>query len=91
MTSDVYERETYCPHCGRCNDRHDRTDDGPGPQPENLSLCWGCGEISIFTVFGLRKPSDQERAEIMADPHVKRVLGAMRESRSPEQVRGLLR
>jgi hypothetical protein len=91
MQAEVYERETVCPYCGRRNDLHDRTDDGAGPQPGNVSLCWGCRGLSIFTVSGLRKPTDWELADIMADPHIRRILGAMRESTRPEQVRGLLR
>lgn len=65
-----------CPTCHRDNELHS----GPGgsaPQPGNVSLCWGCGAIGIFTAVGIRKATPEELVEIMELPDVKAARAAM--------------
>ena len=64
-----------CPTCHRDNELHA----GPGgapPEPGNVSFCWGCGGIGIFTVIGVRKATPEELRKIMAYPEIKAALAA---------------
>lgn len=82
--------EYACPHCGRLNDAHSSPDaDRPGDG--DVSVCWSCYGIGIFTADGIRLPTLEEKAELDADPEVRAVLAAMAESYTPSQAVGLLR
>lgn len=63
--------EARCPHCGLVNTMTENVDgDGP-PVPESgdVSICWGCAEVSVFTADGGLRPAEPaELAELRADP-----------------------
>jgi len=73
-----------CPHCGRLNDQH-ATDEPKEPTEGDISLCWKCGGAAIFTSDGVRKPTDEEEADISKDPDVKKFRYAMAEALTPSQ------
>jgi hypothetical protein len=58
------------------------------PTEGSVSLCWGCLNPSLFNAdLSLRTPTDEERAEIMEDVDVLRVLYSMRESTRPQEAK----
>jgi hypothetical protein len=63
-----------CPYCGKATDADapaPGTDENVGaPGPGDVSVCFYCAGISIFTETGLRKPTEDERAELLDDPDV---------------------
>lgn len=80
--------ESTCPYCGRVNQVHSGANVDGGPDEGSVSLCWGCQEPSLFTAdLSLCKPTDEERAEIMEDPAVQRMLYSMRESTRPQEAK----
>lgn len=80
------EVDSVCPYCGRQNTLASGMNVDEPPDEGSVNLCWRCREPSLFTADGsLRKPTDEERADIMADPDVKRALYAMTESTRPKE------
>ena len=49
------------------------------PDAGDVSICFGCGELAIFTGHDLetRRPTDDERAEALDEPDVIRARGAV--------------
>lgn len=82
--------KTECPHCGRVNTHH-ATANPVEPSPGDLSLCWKCGGISVFTEDGIRKPTDEEAAEFDQDPDVKKYRYAIAESIRPSEAVQMVR
>lgn len=87
-------REIACPYCGRINDQHAHTVGVGTPGDGDVGLCWGCGEPAIFVdgPYGLtqRRATDDERAEILADPEVRRAVAAIALAQRPQDaLRGL--
>lgn len=83
-----------CPHCGRNNMDHFGPT-GRRPSDGDVSLCWVCKGIAIYTVgplgtTGLRQPAPDELASLEADPKVRAALAAMAESYTPSQAIDLL-
>lgn len=78
-----------CLHCGRVNDAHERR---PGERPKSgdVSLCWGCAGIALFTDDGLRLPTESEAAAIEADPELIAARTAIRAAAYPSQAIGVL-
>lgn len=84
------EFKTTCPWCGRENEVHTAGNTEGSPDEGDISLCWKCREPSVFLADGsLRKPTDEERAKILADPDVAGMMHAMRESYRPSEARDL--
>ncbi len=81
--------ERWCPHCGRINDSHDGPHPADKPVSGDVSLCWGCGGLGIFTDGGIRMPTQQEQAELEADSQVRAAQAAIRESYTPQQASAL--
>jgi hypothetical protein len=91
----TFDKNTLCPHCHRDNPQASTLKDGDGsvaPVDGNLSICIGCGAISVFDrkwYGGLRKPTAQESAEIMFDAEVQeklRAWGAMDRERRKQGI-----
>lgn len=77
--------EARCPWCGRANDCHDEI-------TGDVSICWKCRRLAVFTGPGmLRRPTEAETAELMAHPDVRRAVGAIAESYTPQQAVALTR
>lgn len=69
---------TCCPSCGRLNDAHTGVSGKAAPEPGDVSLCFGCAEPAIYTQdLQLRRPTDDERAEIIASPLVEQARGIL--------------
>lgn len=82
------EGKTDCPHCGRENDQHSGINTDEQPDEGSVSLCWGCREPSLFTGDGsLRKPTEQERTELLAEPEIKTIRYAMLEAQRPTEAK----
>lgn len=77
MTAQHHEMKTVCPHCGY---RHDAAaavdDDERGPEDGNLSLCFECGEWSVFEDGNLRKPTDAEYLDFGTLPSIQKIRRA---------------
>lgn len=86
------KRLTRC-RCGKTNDHHDTS--GRDPREGDLSICWGCRQLSYFDLKhpgGLRPLTDQERAQLVREnPDIGNYLHAMAESYTPEQALNLVR
>jgi hypothetical protein len=74
-----------CPHCGRNHEYHDGSTPDAKPKPGDVSVCWSCRRLGIYTNFGIRVPTPEEEAEILSDPEVRSVLGLMVESYTPTE------
>lgn len=78
-----------CPHCGRENKAHDGPTEDATPEPGDVSICWRCHGIGIYTAFGIRIPTPTEDTELRNDPKVRAALAAMAESYTPSQASNL--
>ena len=49
------------------------------PAVGDVSICFGCGELAVFTGNGVetRQPTEAERAELLDEPDVIRARGAV--------------
>ena len=68
-----------CPSCGQDNDGHTRAT-GPAaePSPGDVSLCFYCGTVGIFTEGGaIRLPDAAEAAELDRDPELTALRAAL--------------
>lgn len=86
------DRPAVCPWCDRCHEIHssNRGDDVQ-PKEGDISLCYGCRKPGIYQADGsIRKPSDVEAADILADPGIRQTLGALAESYTPREAIRLL-
>jgi hypothetical protein len=61
-----------CPRCGSKNNGYTQaTGDERAPEPGDVSLCWECGGMNIFTDDGkVRLPTEEERNHLLAQPDV---------------------
>lgn len=89
MTTTEHTRPLHCPYCRRV---HELSNGAPGtrPKPGDVSLCWGCGEVGIFTDDGIRRPTPEERAEILTDPQVKTARAAILVAVSPQEAAAVI-
>lgn len=92
------EYALQCPYCGLTNKRHLPITCDEAPEAGDISLCWACREPSMFvqpatpgTALQLRALTDAERTTVMADPRVRRTLGAVMEAFQPAEAIELLR
>lgn len=67
-----------CLKCGSGNDAHQGFETKDEPEPGDLSICWYCGHMAIFTKRGLREPNEEEAERIAHSPKVRAALGFMR-------------
>lgn len=78
---------THCPWCGRRHDFHSSTDNPlKRPKPGNLSICWGCHQLAVYTEdLGLRRPTPDEATEAAQNPAVQQALAALQTHHTPLQ------
>ena len=70
-----------CPSCHRDNPEHANPSDlGAKPEPGDISLCFACAAIGIFTEDGVRKPTDEELAELLTHDNIIQAQKACLES-----------
>lgn len=80
-----------CPHCGRVNELAGGAPD-KAPVEGDVSLCWQCGGIAIFTAGGSsRLPTHEEAIEIGQSPEVRAARHAIAESFRPSEAIAMLR
>ena len=86
---------TTCPCCGVRNNAHDAPDPAARPVDGDVSVCFSCREPMFFTLsagrLGLRRPSERERAELLADPRIQRARAAIAESYTGDEAVALTR
>jgi hypothetical protein len=62
----------HCPHCSKLLNSATHAPGQPDirpPEPDDITLCFGCGEFCLFTAdMTLRKPTEDELIEIGLDP-----------------------
>jgi hypothetical protein len=79
-TTDVYH---HCPWCGRLNDAATGAN-GTRPGEGDVSACFGCLRPGIFTATGsVRRPTDQEAAEITSLPDWKALIASLQAGAGP--------
>lgn len=68
-----------CPACGALNDAATNIVGDADPTNGDVSICFTCGEIAVFTGIGLdvRRPTDAERREMLAIDEVTRLRSAV--------------
>lgn len=73
-----------CVSCGAPNDADLKAaGDGGAPAPGSLSICWGCGYVSLFgDDLRLRDPSADELLAIMGEPGVMEAIRRIQLARS---------
>lgn len=81
--------ETVCPHCGRVNDLHDGPTRDATPGSGDVSICWRCRGLAIYTDGGVRAPTPVEAAELTADPRIRAAQGVLDEVYTPAQASAL--
>lgn len=64
--------DTQCPFCGSPINGHTQHGGKEGrPEPGDASVCAYCAQIAVYTAeLGLRRPSDEERVELLSHPAV---------------------
>lgn len=91
---EIIDLVTPCPHCARVNNAQTGVSTDGAPADGDVSLCWGCQRPSLFVVgplgTSLRALTEQEEAEVLAEPTIRRALAAMAESYNPIQARRLV-
>lgn len=82
-----------CPYCLRENDTHAPTDNlEDQPSPGDVSICWKCHQIGIFTEDGtIRRASPEEDAKIRTEDNVRDALMVIQKSYLPTEAAALLR
>ena len=69
--------ENQCPHCGHRTDRARSVFGDHAPSENDLSLCFECGEWSVFGAdLALRAPTDDEFAMIGEETDCRRARAA---------------
>jgi hypothetical protein len=74
METTTVKTELLCPFCGR----HDLLERERALEPDTAVICAYCAEITMTSEEGLRKPTDEEVANLMRDPEFVEVLGLAR-------------
>lgn len=71
-----------CPACGRQHDQAMRVGGTEYHAPEvgDVSVCIRCSATAIWTPFGLRRPTEEEAAELAADPRIRQVQWAVQQA-----------
>lgn len=71
-----------CPFCHRDNPDHsDPSDPSALPQEGDISICFGCASIGIFTDTGeIRKPTEKELTELLTHDNIIQAQKACLES-----------
>lgn len=84
---------TDCPYCLRENDSHAPTgDEKDTPEPGDVSICWLCRNIGMFTEEGtVRKISPEEDAEIRKHQSITDTLMVLEKAAGPTQAADILR
>lgn len=75
------ELETTCPGCGRKNELHHGPNPGDVPEAGDVSLCWLCGTIGIYTDKDLRLANEEELLELLQDEELAAAIHAVRRAR----------
>lgn len=72
-----------CPSCAKVMDAVSGVDHDEAPRPGDVSLCFDCGAVLIFTdTLGLRKPDPMEMLRIELSDDWKRIEKAQAVIRS---------
>jgi len=75
-----------CPWCGKHLDRSSSVNCEEAPEEGDFTLCFGCGEWSVFASgMHLRKPDDEEFDEIGTDPEMMKVRWAWTEAKNQQR------
>ena len=75
-----------CRECGKVRDAISDFETENVPRPGDVSICLGCGVLSILgDDLEDIPPTDEETLELLADPKIKRMLAAMAELRRRHQ------
>ena len=72
-----------CPYCSAHADRQSNffEDRSPGPSEGDISLCFKCGSLAIFSYdMSLREPTPDEYVEFTKDDRVLKLLRAWSKS-----------
>ncbi len=87
------KRLTRCA-CGQTQDEHGSAS-GSVPREGDLSICWGCRQLSYFDLTspgGLRLLTPTERRQLVREnPDIGNYLHAMAESYTPAEALALVR
>lgn len=75
--------DVTCPHCGRIHEIHGAVTPGATPTPGDVSICWGCTRVAIYTDDGLRKPTTAEQKAFDAAPDVTAARAAVARQITP--------
>ena len=73
-------------HCPWCHTAHNYHQSGLHSQPPvtgDVSICWTCRQIGIYTDDGIRMPNREEYEEVMSDPEVRKVIFLTVDSPTP--------
>lgn len=61
---DLYSDVGPCAKCGKRLDGHFQTKPGTVPEEGDVSICWYCQNVMIYTRTGLRPMTDEEKLEV---------------------------
>ena len=87
--------QLVCPSCGQYSEAVRGIVEGARPKQHDRSLCWTCGEVSIFDRTSLgywtkRAPTDDERVVIDANDEIRtaraELAKAKRQGRGPSSI-----
>ena len=82
----IVPTKDHCPLCGYYADAYTGVSSDPNakhhaPRSNDVALCINCGGLTIYTVFGRRRPTDQELDEILKDETIVKVITAINEAK----------
>lgn len=86
---------TPCPICGYRLDAASSLEDASAvPEPGDVTVCFECTTVLMFTAFGvLRLPTVEEAQRVYADPEVERTragIAAFRRGEQLEKIKGFM-
>ena len=77
MTNHVRRRRWVCPYCGRHTDCDTEAYGDGVPEVGDVSVCFYCAGVGIYTADGVRLPTDSERVVLLTDAGVVGVVSAV--------------
>lgn len=72
----AHEYASGCPWCGRAMAGCLGVEEGP--KPGDISVCWSCAQVAVFTTHGLRRPEGDEIEFVRTARPIQRLVAVVK-------------